>query len=560
MINKDLQDQLSKMRRSAEERDAQKRAKISGLQYISQEQISVDLDAVGLINKRKAVEAKAVAVQIKNKDLVIVFYDPDFSKTKELLKEIEAKGYNIKKYVCSESSLNYVLSYYRFISESRSPIVGSVGIESGEGDDVEDWKDKPLDTIAGVQEEIKIHNNTGSVSDLVQIILSGAINNRASDIHIEPSENNTKIRYRVDGVLNDVFDNLTTGVYRSVISRIKLLSKLKLNVHDEPQDGRFTINLKNKDIEVRVAIAPSEFGDVAVMRILDPDAIDIDLSSLGFREDDLDIIKLELSKPNGMILNTGPTGSGKTTTLYAFLKHKNSSEIKIITIEDPIEYHLDGIEQTQVNEETGYDFASGLRSLMRQDPDVILVGEIRDKETAEISVQSALTGHLVFSTVHANSSSAAIPRLLDLGVKSASLAPALNIIIAQRLARKLCKECKKRLELSSDMKTKIEKYINSMPDKINKDKYLKEIEIFEPVGCEKCGGAGYKGRVGLFELLEITDNMKDLVTKGAGQIEIQKEVDKTNFINMEKDGVLKVVSGITDFNEVERVIGKIDWV
>jgi type II secretory ATPase GspE/PulE/Tfp pilus assembly ATPase PilB-like protein len=338
-----------------------------------------------------------------------------------------------------------------------------------------------------------------------------------------------------------------------------LLSNLKLNVRDEPQDGRFTINLANKDVEVRVAIAPSEFGEVVVMRLLDPDAINLTLQDLGLRDDDLEIAKEQLDRPHGMVLNTGPTGSGKTTTLYAFLRHKNTPDMKIITIEDPIEYHLEGIEQTQVDEEAGYTFGSGLRSLMRQDPDVILVGEIRDKETAEIAVQAALTGHLVLSTVHANEAAAAIPRLLDLGVKPASLAPALNLLIAQRLVRRLCKFCKAEEEISLDLKQKIENYIKAMPSRVDKNKYLSGIKIYKPVGCEKCNMTGYKGRIGIYELLVVNPKIQELIVNGAGQLAIIQEVKKTDFVSMQQDGVLKIISGITTFSEVEGVAGKIEW-
>ncbi|OGM89143.1 hypothetical protein A2108_02195 [Candidatus Wolfebacteria bacterium GWA1_42_9] len=392
------------------------------------------------------------------------------------------------------------------------------------------------------------------------MVLQGALKNKASDIHFEPTAAAVKVRFRIDGNLNDVFGDFSPGTYHSILSRIKLLSNLKMNVRDEPQDGRFTINLPNKNVEVRVAVAPSEFGEVVVMRLLDPDAINLSLADLGLREDDLKIIEEQLARPYGMALNTGPTGSGKTTTLYAFLRHKVNPEIKIITIEDPIEYHLEGIQQTQVDKEAGYTFASGLRSLMRQDPDVILVGEIRDKETSEIAVQAALTGHLVFSTVHANQASGALPRLLDLGVKSASLAPALNLLIAQRLVRRLCKDCKVREKsVPQDLWQKIEKYVNAIPERVDKKHYLENIQIFKAPGCEKCNQTGYKGRVGIYELLVINEKIQELIIKEVGQLAIEEEIKKSNFVSMQQDGVLKIISGLTTFEEVEEVTGKINW-
>ena len=413
-----------------------------------------------------------------------------------------------------------------------------------------------MESVRKVIEENNIH---GRVSELVDIIFSGAMANRASDVHFEPRKDSVLLRYRIDGILNDIFNKFDFSIYKGVVSRIKLLSNLKLNVKDEAQDGRFTIGLEGKDVEIRVAIAPSEFGEVVVMRILDPDAISLGLNDLGLRDDDLKIIEEQLNKPNGMVLNTGPTGSGKTTTLYAFLKHKLSSEIKIITIEDPIEYHLEGIQQTQVDDDAGYTFANGLRSMMRQDPDVILVGEIRDGETAEIAIQAALTGHLVFSTVHANSASAGIPRLLDLGVKAESLAPAINLFIAQRLVRKICKDCRMPEQLTDEMKLKIESYAKTFSQRVDVDKYLKNIVMHKPQGCPKCNNTGYKGRIGVYELLIVTPIMQELITKKAGQLEIEKEVGKTDFVSMQQDGFLKAISGMTTLEEVEDVTGKIVW-
>jgi len=312
-----------------------------------------------------------------------------------------------------------------------------------------------------------------------------------------------------------------------------------------------------KDIELRVAIAPSEFGEVIVMRVLDPDAIGISLEELGFRKDDLDIAKIELKRPNGMILNTGPTGSGKTTTLYAFLKYKSAPESKIITIEDPIEYHLEGIEQTQVDPDNDYTFVNGLRSMMRQDPDIILIGEIRDRETAEIAIQAALTGHLVFSTVHANQAAGAIPRLIDLGVKSTSIGPATNLIIAQRLIKRLCVDCKEKVKISGELEKKINNFIAKLPDRVDKKNY-KKINIYKAVGCEKCAGIGYKGRVAIYELLRLTKEVEEILAKGGGEIQINEFSRKEGMVTMQEDGILKVISGMTTFDEVEKITGPLE--
>jgi len=303
---------------------------------------------------------------------------------------------------------------------------------------------------------------------------------------------------------------------------------------------------------------PSEFGEAIVLRLLDPETIKLSIKDLGFREDDLKIIEKELTRPNGAILNTGPTGSGKTTTLYSFLSHVQTPETKIITIEDPIEYHLEGIEQTQVDPEAGYTFAAGLRSALRQDPDVILIGEIRDLETAEIAMHSALTGHLVFSTLHTNDASGAIPRLLDLGVKPQIVAPALNIIIAQRLVRRLCEACKEPVEISPELKERVEKFLDKLPDKVNKDSF-KNFKIFKPKGCDQCNYLGYKGRIAIFEMLMVTDKMKDLISREPIETEIKKLAIEEGMVTLAQDGIMKVLRGITTPEEVERVAGVLDW-
>ncbi|MGC8776269.1 MAG: GspE/PulE family protein, partial [Minisyncoccia bacterium] len=299
-----------------------------------------------------------------------------------------------------------------FIPEQQAKITGKVEITKS---NLEKLIAQFSNLIALQEEFKKINFSSTSVTDLLQLILAGAISNKSSDIHFEAKENGARLRFRIDGVLNDVYDQIPLKNYNALVSRIKLLSGLKINVHEETQDGRFTINLGGKEIEMRVSIIPSEFGETIVMRILDPEAILVDFDKLGIRPDDLKILERNIKKPNGLILNTGPTGSGKTTTLYTILRKINDPEIKIITIEDPIEYKIEGIEQTQVNPDVNYTFASGLRAVVRQDPDIILVGEIRDKETADIALQAALTGHLVLSTLHTNDAIGAIPRLIDLG-------------------------------------------------------------------------------------------------------------------------------------------------
>ncbi|OGY64164.1 MAG: hypothetical protein A3I89_03900 [Candidatus Harrisonbacteria bacterium RIFCSPLOWO2_02_FULL_41_11] len=447
--------------------------------------------------------------------------------------------------------------FYKYTVKKTGPITGRIDIDKERLAGLV----KRLVELPIVKKEIDNFDfKKLPTAQILEIVLAGALSSRASDIHFEPSRLAVKLRYRIDGDLNDVMDNLKLPIYNHIVSRVKLLSNLKLNVRDEAQDGRFTIGLGKKEIELRVAVAPSEFGEVIVMRVLDPDAINLSLEDLGFRKDDLEIILSELKRPNGMILNTGPTGSGKTTTLYAFLKYKNSPEIKIITIEDPIEYHLDGIEQTQVDLKANYNFANGLKSIMRQDPDAILIGEIRDKETAAIAIQSALTGHLVFSTVHANQAAGAIPRLIDLGVRPTSIGPSLNLIIAQRLVKKLCPKCKIGKKLEPKEKSALEKFLAHLPKRVNRDGY-KNFSVFESAGkknCKECAGVGYKGRVGIYELLQVTKEIENLMNKKAGEADIYDFAVNQGMVTMQQDGILKVISGITTMEEVEKLTGPIN--
>lgn len=550
---KSVTDKLAQIRRDSEERIAKSKAEKLGEKYINPVKISISIEALEVLSEEAAKWAKLAVIEKKNQKIAVVAIDPSMPETEKAIKNLEAKGYEVGVFVVSLSGLRYVLDMYKYIGKEKEKITGKIQVEE-KTKEVE----LNLNTILGLKEFLEKQELTGgNVGTIFEYILKSALDNRTSDIHLESTEDGANLRFRIDGSLNDVF-SFSKEFYKFLIGRIKLLANLKLNITSEAQDGRFTIGFSNKNVEVRVAVAPAQFGEVAVMRLLDPDAVKADLKALGIRDDDLEIIKAELKRPNGMVLNTGPTGSGKTTTLYAFLQYKKSSEIKIITIEDPIEYMLSGMEQTQVDNESGYTFANGLKSLMRQDPDVILVGEIRDKETAEIAIQAALTGHLVFSTVHANSASGAIPRLLDLNVKPASLGPALNLIIGQRLVRRVCSECSIQTTVGDDMKNKINKFINNLPPRVNKENY-KDIKIFETKGCAFCNNTGFKGRSAIYELLSITSEMENLILEQKGESEFFKYAKTKQMTTMQEDGILKVISGITTFEEVEEVTGVINW-
>jgi len=434
--------------------------------------------------------------------------------------------------------------------DERKKITGEVNISEDTFKRVE----KNTKSILDFGQEIK-NSLKKSTTELVDVILSGSISLGASDIHFEPEEKGIKIRIRIDGVLQDVFLS-PTNHYQSLLSRIKLLSGLKLNIESKPQDGRFSIILptsKNNIIEIRSSSLPSEYGETLVLRILNPKNL-ISIEELGLRKDLFNALKKEIKRPNGMIIVTGPTGSGKTTTLYAILKELNKPEVKIITIEDPIEYHLTGISQTQVDEEKGYTFANGLKAIMRQDPDIILVGEIRDLETAKIALQASLTGHLVLSTIHTNDAAGTIARLEALGEKPTNIAPAINIAIGQRLVRKVCPKCGSLRKATKEEISEIKKELKGVREKgVKIPKITNDLKIASADGCPYCNFTGYRGREAIFETLIIDDEMENFILKSPSISSLRKLAEKKGMISMRQDGFLKVLQGTTTIEEVERV-------
>lgn len=391
----------------------------------------------------------------------------------------------------------------------------------------------------------KMEEYTGQkTTDITDAIFSSTIILGGSDIHIEPQEDQVRLRLRVDGVLEDVFF-FDLKTYQGLLSRIKLLSKLKLNITDKPQDGRFSIIIEETPIEIRTSSLPSEYGESIVMRVLNPKNL-ISLDELGLRKDLQKIFEAQIKKPNGMIIVTGPTGSGKTTTLYAFLMKLQNPEIKIITIEDPIEYHLKGISQTQVAPDKGYDFSEGLRSIVRQDPDVILVGEIRDLETAKIGLQAALTGHLVLTTLHTNDAAGTIPRLIDLGAEPSSIAPALSMAIAQRLVRRVCLKCSKTAKPTPKELGELKNIPESLMPK--------DIQIAKISKCEFCNETGFKGRRALYETFLVDEEMERFILTNPPVSAIRDLAIKKGMVTMYQAGLIEVAMGNTTLEEVKRVV------
>ena len=392
------------------------------------------------------------------------------------------------------------------------------------------------------------------ISKVVAVILRHAVDGAASDIHIEPGREKLRVRFRLDGVLHaSIF--LPMRILPAIVARIKILSNLKIDETRVPQDGRFSTKVADRNIDFRVSVLPTTLGEKVVMRILDPTQKKIDLESLGITGRNLEVLKRSLEKSFGMILSTGPTGSGKTTTLYAILNIFNDGKVNISTLEDPVEYYMEGINQSQIRPEIGFAFSNGLRALLRQDPNIIMVGEIRDEETASLAIHAALTGHIVLSTLHTSNSLGVIPRLIDMGVEKFLLPPTLNVAMAQRLVRKLCPHCKEKIKAPKEVEERILRELKEMPESSRKEiKIGKEIEIYKPKGCKRCNNLGYSGRIGIFEILEMTRSLEEIIiSEEASESKIAEEAERQGMITMRQDGVLKVLSGLTSFEEILRV-------
>lgn len=551
-FNEDKQRQkLEELREQEEEGLAQLMSKKYGLPYIDLGINPINIDALRVVKETEARAAEVAPFNITNKKVSLAIISPNNSKTIEVIEGLKKRGYIPMPFMVSHQSLEKVWSRYKDLSYSMETKGGSLDIENEEIQNLVQQV-KTSEDIKKSIETVLFQKKSYRISRILEIILAGAISVGASDVHIEPETDTVRLRYRLDGVLNDIL-NIDHDTYMLLLSRIKLVSNLKLNVKEKAQDGRFSIRLDRAEIEVRTSLLPGSYGESVVLRILNPDTISVPLEELGINDRLLQIIMRELKRPNGMILNTGPTGSGKTTTLYAFLKKIHTPGIKIITIENPIEYHLKGIVQTQTEEEKGYTFLEGLRSALRQDPDVIMVGEIRDNETAEIAVNASLTGHLVFSTLHTNNAAGTFPRLIDLGVNPKVITSAINLAMAQRLIRKLCNKCKEKSELSERERGVIKKILESISDK----SYLKDLDLentYKSVGCEACNFTGFKGRTGIYEAILTDEKIEAVVKENPSEREINEAAKGQNILNMRQDGVIKILQGLTSLDELGRVV------
>ncbi|MDE2071379.1 MAG: type II/IV secretion system protein [Patescibacteria group bacterium] len=549
--DEEQQKRLEFLRRREEEELASTLSHKYGVEYVDLSLVAINTDALRVVPEAQAREAEAAAFGKVGKRLSLAVRAPQSDKVKALVVHLTEQGYDVVLFMCSQESLKRAFLRYAELSYATETKAGVFELSNEELEELS-GKVSTFGDVGKMIEEAVALKRAYRITRILEIILAGALSTSASDIHFEPEEAAVRLRYRLDGVLVDVltFDSET---YKLLLSRLKLLSGLKLNIEGEAQDGRFSIKQKGAEIELRTSILPGNYAETVVLRILNPESIGVPLEALGIEPKLLARVNKEIEKPNGMILTTGPTGSGKTTTLYAFLRRVNKPETKIITIEDPIEYHLQGIVQTQVDKKN-YTFASGLRSALRQDPDIIMVGEIRDGEVAEVAVNAALTGHLVFSTLHTNDAPGSFPRLIDLGVDEKVISSAVSVAMAQRLIRKLCEKCKVARAPTDDEKKLIERHLGELVDKSLLPPTKDKVWDANPKGCEACRGRGYKGRIGIFEAVFMDGAIETILREKPSEREIANAARPQGTPTMPQDGILKVLRGVTSLEELRRVV------
>ncbi len=516
-----------------------------GVPAINLDQFEITIDVLKSVSRESAIKHKLIPINKSGSTLVVAMSDPSNIFAVDDLKF--ATGHNIEVVVTSERSIrNAIERFYGSQKEwedARKAKENTAAVDKLMGD-----LDEFLIEISG-EENIDLNDlerasEEAPVIKLVNHLLMDSIRKGASDIHIEPYEKSLRVRYRIDGVLYDIM-HPPLKLKNAVSSRIKVMSNLDIAERRLPQDGRIKVKMnQDRTMEYRVSVVPTLFGEKVVMRILDKESLQLDLTKLGFYEDQLEVFRRSIYQPFGMMLITGPTGSGKTTTLYSSLMDLNQADVNISTAEDPVEYSLPGVNQVQVHEEIGLTFASCLRSFLRQDPDIILVGEIRDYETAEIAIKSALTGHLVLSTLHTNDAPSTITRLLNMGVEPFLVTASLNAIVAQRLVRVVCHDCKHETEVAPQVLIDL-----GVPPKEVSD-YI--VYKGKGEGCKTCSGTGYKGRLAVFEVMELTDELKEFILSGASSLEIKREAFRQGMRTLRQSALQKLKNGVTSIEEVVR--------
>lgn len=517
-----------------EEKLAEAKAKLLGVPFISLESTSFSPQAISLL-PRAVVERFSLIPFLydeKSKTLSIAMSNPVDLDALSFVRQ--KTGLVIKSFAAAASEVEKAIK-----EQYRQEIVGEVGEALKETEEFKKTKTVDSAEIAQIIKEAPI-------AKIVSTILEYAVTSRASDVHIEPQEDRVRVRYRIDGILYDRL-SLPKSVQDSVVSRIKILSEMKIDEHRTPQDGRFNFKVENKEVDLRISVLPTTFGEKIVMRLLRKSGGVPGLPELGLTGNSLKNLETSILRPHGIIIVCGPTGSGKTTTLYSVLAKLNTTRVNIMTLEDPVEYQIPGVNQVQINPAVGLTFATGLRSFLRQDPNIILVGEIRDKETTELAIQAALTGHLVFSTLHTSNASGALPRLRDLGAEPFLLASTMNAMVGQRIARQICTYCKEEYAPPAQILEEMKRVLGNLyPTSTS-------IKLFRGKGCERCGDSGYSGRIGVFETLPVTTKISSLVLENSDATTIEKEAIAEGMITMKQDGYLKALKGATTVEEVLRV-------
>ena len=525
-------------------------AEKKNIPFINLKEIPIRKDILFTLSEPLAQTHNTICFDSTDDILKIATLEPENIQLQDFLQKTTDK--KVKTYLTTPTALAEALKQYQKSLEAEFKDITKKDEKNPDIPDAEEFEG---------QKDLKELAEDLPVIRIVDTLLEYAIYEDASDIHIEPLEKNVIVRYRIDGILRDVM-TLPKSAQTGIIARIKILSDLKLDEHRLPQDGRFKIENESYKVAFRVSVIPVYDGEKIVLRLLNESGQVLGLEDLGFQKSALKVVQANIKKPHGMLLVTGPTGSGKTTTLYTVLNILNSPEVNIATVEDPIEYRMQRINQSQINQKIDFTFAAGLRSLLRQDPDIIMVGEIRDLETAEIAIHAAMTGHLVLSTLHTNSATATIPRLLDMGIASFLVASTTNIIIAQRLVRKICQECKTEYKLTPELIKDLEGQfeMNKIIETLKKEKIidgqstsLDKLTFHKGKGCKKCNNTGYKGRIGIYEVLEITEAISKLIMKKASVVELGQAATEQNMLTMIEDGFIKAKNGITTIEEILRV-------
>lgn len=523
---------------------AQAKGAVLGITYINLEGKNISLNILKILPQDLAENYQMLVIGQEGNVLDIGMVDPHNYKAVEAIEFLaRKKNYKLRYFVISPASFNLVYKNYESLKEQVSQAL-----------DFAEEKFAPKGEIGEETTVLEEVVKTAPVSKIVSVILRHAIEGGASDIHIEPVGDKSRVRYRIDGILHTSII-LPIYVHAALISRIKVLSNLKIDETRIPQDGRLRLTINGKDFDFRISTMPLINQEKVAMRILESPDKAPTFEQLGFLGSQLNLMEKNLKRPNGMFLVTGPTGSGKSTTLFSALFQLNQEGVNISTLEDPVEYYIKGVNQSQVKVEVGYSFATGLRSLLRQDPNVIMVGEIRDSETSKLAVHAALTGHFVLTTLHTNDALGAIPRLIDMGGEAFLLASTLNLILAQRLVRKICPNCKEKSELPPEIREEIHASLADLPKEVWYEgiKENQDLAVYKGKGCVQCGNTGYKGRLCISETLNVSEKMREIIAAGLPPEELKKELEQQKFININQDGWMKVLLGMTTVEEILRV-------